>query len=621
MKFRITLFATFAILLTACNMTLAEDITPPPGYVAPTPLPTLALYPAQPPSVENGKLIYVEKCAPCHGDTGLGDGEQGIQLGVTVRAFGLAEIARVASPAQYYAMVTRGNIERFMPPFNSLTDQERWDAVAYVMTLHTQAQEIEKGKQLFEANCAGCSLDIFKDQQKMSSFTEVELARLASQGGNGLPAFGSTLSEDELWAVAAYLRTLSFNTAPLATPQPLAQAQGTPASVTPTSANPETTPAETSQASTAGEATATLQPGFGSVSGVIDNQTGASLPSNLVITLRAYDHDASDPNAGPVETFSLESLVEQDGAYSFANVEIPAGRIFLAEVTYEGVELQSEFSVVEEGAQLVGIPPLTIYALTEDTTGLVMDDAQVIFEYGADSIAVYTLYSFRNPTDEMIVVPQDETGQIPFIKFPKDSSGFGFEPTQDSASFLSTANGFAIPPSDASYGLVAFSSLPKTDELNFSMPFDLPIASVNIFVPVGTTVENAQLTDLGIQTIQSFTYQIYESDSIAAGGSLAFTLSGEPSDAPVSASNNTTMLIGAGVLGAALLVAGFWMYRQDARKAQVAEEDEGEYESAEEVMDAIIALDDLHGKKKIGEKAYQKRRAELKEVLREAVEK
>lgn len=617
MKFRITFIAMLAILLTACNMTLAEDITPPPGYVAPTPMPTLALYPAQPPSVENGKLIYVEKCAPCHGDTGLGDGEQGIQLGVTVRAFGLAEIARPASPAQYYAVVTRGNIERFMPPFNSLTDQERWDAVAYVMTLHTKAEEIEAGKKLFETNCAGCSLDLFKDQQKMSSFTEVELARIASQGGDGLPAFGSTFSEDELWAVAAYLRTLSFDTTPLATPQPLVHTQGTPASAASTSVAPEITPLATSQASTAGEATVTLQPGFGIVSGAIDNQTGADLPSGLVVTLRAYDHDANDPNAGPVETFSLEGVVEPDGAYSFENVEIPAGRIFLAELTYAGVKLQSEFRIVEEGAQLVSIPSLTIYALTEDPSGLVMDDAQVIFEYAADSIAVYTLYSFRNPTDEMIVVPQDETGQIPFIKFPKGSSGFGFEPTQDSATFLSTANGFAIPPSDASYGLVAFSSLAKTDEINFSMPFDLPIASVNVFVPVGTKVEQAQLTDLGIQTIQNFTYQIYESDSIAAGGSLAFTLTGEPSDAPAATSNNTAMLIGAGVLGAALLVAGFWMYRQDARKAQATEEeDAGEFESAEEVMDAIIALDDLRGKKKIGEQAYQKRRAELKEILR-----
>jgi len=35
------------------------------------------------------------------------------------------------------------------------------------------------------------------------------------------------------------------------------------------------------------------------------------------------------------------------------------------------------------------------------------------------------------------------------------------------------------------------------------------------------------------------------------------------------------------------------------------------------VMDAIIALDDLHRAKKIPDEAYQARRAELKEQLKE----
>jgi hypothetical protein len=37
-------------------------------------------------------------------------------------------------------------------------------------------------------------------------------------------------------------------------------------------------------------------------------------------------------------------------------------------------------------------------------------------------------------------------------------------------------------------------------------------------------------------------------------------------------------------------------------------------------MDAIIALDDLHGKKKISERAYQNRRIELKETLKRKLE-
>ena len=46
------------------------------------------------------------------------------------------------------------------------------------------------------------------------------------------------------------------------------------------------------------------------------------------------------------------------------------------------------------------------------------------------------------------------------------------------------------------------------------------------------------------------------------------------------------------------------------------DEAEPEFESSEKVLDAIIALDDLHRAKKISGEAYQKRRAELKDTLR-----
>ncbi len=608
MKYRFLFIIAIPLLLSACNMTLAEDITPPPGYVAPTPVPTLVLYPSNAPNVANGKTIYAEKCAACHGVTGLGDGEQGIKLGVTVRAFGLAEIARPASPAQYYTMVTRGNIERFMPPFASLNDQERWDVVAYALTMHTTPEQAARGKELFEKNCANCSTDYFKDQQIMSALTEVELARLIKQGNDKIPAFGADFNDDDLWAVAAYLRTLSFDYSPPATPEPAANA-ATPAS-------PAATAATTNQAAPSVE----TQPGFGNVRGAIENKSGESLPANLIVTLTGYDHDPNNPNAAPAQVFSADAKVNQDGSYAFDNIEMPANRIFVASVNVGGVSLQSDFAVVEEGKQLVEIPALTLYEITEDTSGLAMDGAQIIFEYGADSISVYSLYSFRNPTDKIIVVPQDDTGQISFIKFPEGSSGFGFEPTQDSETFVSTENGFAIPPSEKSYGLVAFSSLALDDTVKFSQAFALPVASINVFTPIGVKVKDSPMVDLGEQTIQNFEYQIYESDAIAAGNSIQFTLSGSPKGGtPATSSRNSGLLIGAVVLGLALVGAGLWMYQQDKQSKATEEEGSDEFESAEMVMDAIIALDDLHGKKKIGEQAYQKRRNELKEILRNRI--
>ncbi|MBK8419255.1 c-type cytochrome [Candidatus Villigracilis saccharophilus] len=100
MKLRHTLIlSTIMLLLAACNFTLAEDVTPPPNYVPPTPAATLPpLVPSNAPDVENGALIFAEKCAPCHGDTGLGDGPQGKQLPVSVAALGLPATAQKAIP-------------------------------------------------------------------------------------------------------------------------------------------------------------------------------------------------------------------------------------------------------------------------------------------------------------------------------------------------------------------------------------------------------------------------------------------------------------------------------------------------------------------------------------------
>jgi hypothetical protein len=76
-------------------------------------------------------------------------------------------------------------------------------------------------------------------------------------------------------------------------------------------------------------------------------------------------------------------------------------------------------------------------------------------------------------------------------------------------------------------------------------------------------------------------------------------------------------LIGAGLLGLALIVAGGWMYLRDRNKAEeIEEEDDHEFESSQDVLDAIIALDDLHRAGKMPDEAYQKRRAELKDILK-----
>jgi hypothetical protein len=134
----------------------------------------------------------------------------------------------------------------------------------------------------------------------------------------------------------------------------------------------------------------------------------------MKVTLRGYDHGA-DPSLGPQEVFSQEGTVDENGSFVFENIEIPLNRIFIAELTFDGVDLQSGFVIVKEGDTSLTLPPLVLYKKTEDLSALVVEEARIFFEYGTDVVQVFNVYSFRNPGDEIIVVKFNEKGEVPFI--------------------------------------------------------------------------------------------------------------------------------------------------------------------------------------------------------------
>ena len=586
MKLRHTiLLAIIAIFLAACNFTLAQDVTPPPDYVPPTPVATLGpLYPASAPDVANGEAIYVEKCAPCHGSTGLGDGPQGQQLPITVAPIGLASTAQNALPSAWYTQVTQGNLDRFMPPFASLSDQERWDVVAYALSLHTTPEQIEKGKSLFEANCTDCAKN-FSNQKMMSALSESDLIQIVKEGAGDIPAFGKNLTDEEATAVAAYIRTLTF-AAPVAEPTtvPATEAAVTAEAGTPSA---ETTPlAEgTAQADVTPEAT--IVAGVGTVSGSVDNQTGADLPSDTKVTLHGYEH-SGDMNAGAQEVFTLEGPINADGTFVFENVEMPEKRIFTADVTVNGSPYQSGFKVVEAGMTDLVLPPITIYASTTDFSTLDMNSLQMYFDFATEGKAqIFSVYTITNPTDKMVTVKMGSDKEIPFIAFPEGSEPLGFEATQDTTPFMPTADGFAMPPSKTPYGLIAYASIPNKDEITLSQTALLPIGGVTIYLPEGMTAKGDTLTDEGIQALQNTNYHVYSASGLKKDEIIKFIVTGNPPTTAVNPdiTQNKTLLIGAGVIGIVLIVAGAWLFMRDRKGKDVEEadeeEEEGEPEDAE----------------------------------------
>src|SRR5258706_643182 len=149
----------------------------------------------------------------------------------------------------------------------------------------------------------------------MSALSAVDLARLIRAGNDSIPAFGAKLSDDDLWAITDYLRSLSFSTAALAQPATAPANQ--------TSVAGEGTPVGTEQATVGSEATPIVKAGFGTITGSIVNKVSASLPSDLAISLHGFDHSATDPTAGPQEVLTQAGTVNTDGTITFMIFEIP----------------------------------------------------------------------------------------------------------------------------------------------------------------------------------------------------------------------------------------------------------------------------------------------------------
>ncbi len=614
MKIRVFLFAALAVLLSACNMTLAADVTPPPDYVPPTPVPTLGpLYPAQPMNVENGARIYAEKCAACHGERGLGDGAQGKSLPVKVAPIGLADFAAKASPAAWYKTVTRGNIERFMPPFASLTDQQRWDVVGYALTLSVKTEEVEKGKRLAQASCPECEA-YFSALETSAALTGEDLIAIAQNGNDAIPPFGKNLSAQDLSAVAAYLRSLSFAA-------PTAKVEATPAPETaaspePASAAPQSEPAPAESAAP----TEALPEGVGTVRGSIENQSDEPLPADATITLRAYDH-SGEMTSGPTLVETLEGKLNPDGSFTFENVNLPERRIFVAEAAVNGVKYQSPFALVEAGMTEVTLKPIVVFASTDDFSVLKIASLQIFFDYSdAQQTQMIALYNIVNASGKTVTVDMSANSQeIPFIAAPSGAQPLGFDAAQDSAPFAALEKGFAMPPSETPYGLVAFYSLPRDKKIEISLPLRLAADETLIYLPEGVKLASKAFTDQGARSEQGMNLHLYSAAGMAKDSKVEFTLSGSPQIAgePTSLSQNNNLLIGVGAFGAILILAGVWLYLRDARKAGELDEDEEEdEEDVEDVLDAIVALDDLHRAGKISDEAYRARREELKSKLK-----
>lgn len=199
------------------------------------------IVPSARPSWVRGEPLYEARCASCHGRRGEG--------GARAAGLGRVKLLQGDSPVGIFRMLAAeekgpgpqdgshghnpaapsppaASHERFV---GGWTDQDRWDAVAFLWSLRTTPERLDLGRRLFLKNCAACHGERgagdgpggtrqpkkpadFTDARRMLAGTSALYTAKIRRGGmgTGMPYWGSIFTEDELAAAVDYLWTFSL---------------------------------------------------------------------------------------------------------------------------------------------------------------------------------------------------------------------------------------------------------------------------------------------------------------------------------------------------------------------------------------------------------------------------
>lgn len=100
----------------------------------------LITYPVKYPDVANGKKLFATECARCHGNTGYGDGPEGIALEPKPRNFHDEERLSEISAAHAFNTIRLGVAGTGMEAHPQFEDEEVWDLAFYVLSLRYTPQ-------------------------------------------------------------------------------------------------------------------------------------------------------------------------------------------------------------------------------------------------------------------------------------------------------------------------------------------------------------------------------------------------------------------------------------------------------------------------------------------------
>ncbi len=636
-SFRLLIILLTGLFLASC-VSLAQDVTPPPDYQPPaalSPEETAAVYPLIPADPQNGKVIYEQNCADCHGEDGRGNGAQSNNLVASPDILVDPVQIHNTSPAQFYQIITNGIPQNEMPAFQSvLDDRDRWDVTAYLYILSGTPNELSLGKEIFENVCSEChglqgkgdginarGLPLqppdFSRQGILTVRSNEEMFEYVTNGSaEVMPSYEKILTEDERLVVVKYVRTLSFANVILPT-QTATKAQTPAIEVTADATaifpDAEAEPEELEEITEV------------NISGKVINDSGSAIPVDLAVDLMIFD--------SMEQSQTIKTTVESDGSYHFQNVPMQTGRIFITSVTYQGQVFNSppsfhpQMGTEEHAAQTEKDIVLDIHVADSTTSieNLVADRLHIFIDFPQEGMMqVVELWLISN-NGNSAVVPSDDPEKALNFTLPEGATNLQFQDSVLGERYLPTKNGFmdsaTIPPGQSTHQVLYAYDLPYNKKAQLSIPIPMNATTVSVMIPVdGIKLKSEQLVDSGVRGSQQMTYRVFTTSNLPKGKDLKVGLSGQPKTTTSETSSLpfNPILLGSGVLILAITgILYFYFWRKDKPKTEISEIEDGQDKDA--LMDAIIVLDEQYKSGKIDEDVYHQRRQELKDRLRKLV--
>ncbi|MCY4019386.1 MAG: cytochrome c [Chloroflexi bacterium] len=524
------------------------------------------------PDIARGQRIFAENCSDCHGISGDGQGELVLSgsvsapIDMTDRA-----LTRAMSPLDWFTIISEGNIENLMPPWqNALSEGERWDVAMYSYALAYDAELLAAGAHLWRERCADCELPaaippLYSDQDYGQALNR--------------DVFADALEAEEIAAVVAWARMQSLRGA----------GEGAE---------------NVAGALPRGEISGRVQ--HGSARGIVPPDTAVQL-------------QFGNPEIG----FSIaETSLDADGNFVFEDIPLTGDISYVIGVIYDGRVFSR---LLPEGAY---DQTITIYDVTTDPAvisvaaiDLFLNPVQL--EPQGTGLQVTQVIRYRNESDRIFTSGrgfEDGREASLLVQFP---TGAKIMSDDAAGRYVLIVDLERLPDSlidtlpvapGGEHEIIVEYFLPYGDGLEFDQAFNNRVeGDITVMLPKALTIESAEL-DARRDGGESDHVKVYEGRLIQdREPRLRFEIAGDPF---ATTSDDAGLLTGDGLL-AALLALGAAAVALPAGLALWRRRTADQAGSINNLAKQIAQLDDEHDRGQINHDLYHHRRRELKAKLAE----